>query len=87
MASNKQVYKANLELPGQMISEKEKKKSRGKIIAKAESVGDSNNEVILQIDAVLKPMRGCICREIDYPYLLIERASSSLPEKFAEGIT
>jgi len=31
-------------------------------------------------------MRGCICREIDYPYIMIERAKS-IPEKFKDGIT
>mmetsp|Transcript_807 Transcript_807/g.1443 ORF Transcript_807/g.1443 Transcript_807/m.1443 type:complete len:131 (-) Transcript_807:57-449(-) len=48
MSAPKQILSAKLELPGQ---QNPGKKSRGKIIVKAESVGDSNNEVILEIEA------------------------------------
>lgn len=58
----------------------------GKIIIKAESPNDSNNDVNFTLQAKVKSLRrGCFCcREVDGPYLLIERARNP-PENLPLG--
>lgn len=55
--------------------QKESKKL-GKIIIKAESPADGNNDLILEVEATIKSLKGWFpcCRGEDHPYLLIERA-------------
>lgn len=49
---------------------------KSKLIIKAESVGDSNNDITLQVECVIPYMKVCfnLCRHYDKPYLIIERS-------------
>ena len=66
MACTKSAFKDILELPSE-------KRPRGKIIIKAETVSDGNNEITIQAEAFLESIKGW-CRDFDWPYLMIERA-------------
>lgn len=47
-----------------------------KLTIKAESVGDSNNEIEFEVKCVIPYMRKCfnLCKSADIPYLIIERS-------------
>jgi hypothetical protein len=45
-----------------------------RIVVRAESESDSNNEITIKVNAFLEPMRTCFCKQGDHPYLVIERA-------------
>jgi len=56
-------------------NEKAKKKEKApKIIVRAESESDSNNEITIELKAILDPMKTCCWKIGDHPYLIIERA-------------
>lgn len=53
-----------------------KNKTRGKIIVRADSVAQSNNEVVMGMSARLATRSGFCCNS-DNPYVLISRARSA----------
>ena len=58
------------------LEDKEVNLGRAKLIIKAETVKDNNNETEIKIEAQITQMRKCynLCRTFDHPYLLIDRA-------------
>ena len=69
MTSSKQTFIADLHLPNATAS-------RGKIIVRADSVAQSNDEVSFRVRAEVTS-RGGICCGGDSPYLLIQRARNA----------
>lgn len=83
MGSKEQKMSKHLVLPG-ASTEKKHQHKRGKIIIRAENVDGGNNEIHMQVEARLTPMRSCFCRGNDKPYLVIERARN-IPESLMEN--
>lgn len=66
MTANKQTFIADLTLPQQTAS-------RGKIVVRADSVAQSNDEVTFRVRAEIQSQGGFCCGA-DNPYLLIQRS-------------
>ena len=67
-------------------NEKAKKKEKvARIIVRAESESDSNNEITIELQALLEPMKTCCWKIGDHPYLVIERALSKPDEWLDES--
>ena len=70
--------------PDQSDNEKGKKKEKvPRIVVRAESESDSNNEITIELSAILEPMKTCCWKIGDHPYLIIERALGK-PEEWCD---
>jgi hypothetical protein len=61
-------------------------KKRGKIVIKAETASESNNDITIECEANLYASFKGWCRGEDKPYLQIERARNT-PSELKEGLT
>ena len=68
MGSRRQTFEGDLTLTNDKA-----KKSRGKMVVKADALALSNNDVIISVSARLNSI-GAFCCNTDNPYLLISRA-------------
>lgn len=66
------------------VKDKGKKKDKvPKILIRAKSESDSNNEITIEVKAMLQPMKTCCWKIGDQPYLIIERAHNK-PEEWCD---
>ena len=81
MSEKKNYWKKDFKLPDQGDLGKENK--RGTLVVKPESDNEINHELTLEVSADLKSIKGW-CRDIDNPYLLIERFRTPPQVDFAK---